>query len=226
MSAQSHIKRRYNQSINPSKSTKTNQNQSCAKSKDATKKFRYNSLDTTRFAVGNGIQDEQIRLLSIGIIYTSFARTFLVCLSTWHQRTHTESVAILIRLGSLNYADVKVPSLILEITRYTLRPAITKAMNHPKHLTHTGVTNPFIFFGWLIKCTNGMTAKDNANDKMTWLSTSSFPTPLSPKIAATMTAGIIATPLVSMRLAQGGILKFKKPSITICPASVPVTRCN
>ena len=47
--------------------------------------------------------------------------------------------------------------------------------------------------------------------------------PREPHSAVTITTGTIATARVSSRRAQGGMRMWRKPSITICPASVPVT---
>ena len=58
---------------------------------------------------------------------------------------------------------------------------------------------------------------------MTWLSTRSGPEPSSPLIAMTMTAGTIAISRVISRRSHGRSRMFRKPSITIWPASVPVS---
>ena len=57
----------------------------------------------------------------------------------------------------------------------------------------------------------------------TWLKTSSELAPALPNQAVTMTAGTIATPRVSKARAAGETRMSRKPSMTIWPASVPVT---
>ena len=52
---------------------------------------------------------------------------------------------------------------------------------------------------------------------------SSFPTPRSPNMAATTTAGTMATLRVSRRRIHGRMRRSRNPSITTCPASVPVS---
>ena len=47
--------------------------------------------------------------------------------------------------------------------------------------------------------------------------------PCSPYIIATMIAGTIAIPRVISRRNHGRNRMFRNPSITICPASVPVS---
>ena len=68
----------------------------------------------------------------------------------------------------------------------------------------------------------GTTAKGSCIARITCESTSSLPTPASPHAAATSAAGTMATIRVTMRRAQGGRRNSRNPSITICPASVPV----
>ena len=46
---------------------------------------------------------------------------------------------------------------------------------------------------------------------------------VSPYIAVTITAGTMAMSRVMSRRSQGGRRMLRKPSITICPASVPVS---
>ena len=68
-----------------------------------------------------------------------------------------------------------------------------------------------------------MTAYPNCKLKITWLKINNASTLPSPKIPITNTAGIMATKRVISLLIQGFNLNFKYPSITICPAKVPVT---
>jgi manganese transport protein len=60
-------------------------------------------------------------------------------------------------------------------------------------------------------------------DSTTWLSTSSSAVPRSPYSMVTATTGTIARPRVISRRRIGRSRSRKKPSMTICPASVPVT---
>ena len=67
-----------------------------------------------------------------------------------------------------------------------------------------------------------MTAKLSCMERITWLRTNNSAVPFSPYQSATKNAGITAMSLVISLLNQGFNLMFKKPSITICPAKVPV----
>ena len=74
----------------------------------------------------------------------------------------------------------------------------------------------------LVKCRSGNIAKGNCSASTTWLSVSRSVTLLSPRIPMMRTAGRIARPRVINRRTQGRIRQCMKPSITTCPASVPV----
>lgn len=74
----------------------------------------------------------------------------------------------------------------------------------------------------LVKTIKGITAKLNRIDRITWLNTNKLATPFSPETSVTINAGIIAIKRVISRLNHGFNLICKKPSMTICPASVPV----
>ena len=84
-------------------------------------------------------------------------------------------------------------------------------------------TNSPILALSLVNITNGTTAKLNCIDKITWLKTNNSVVPFSPYNMVTIRAGITAINLVIKRLNHGFSLIFKKPSITICPARVPVS---
>ncbi|VUM33070.1 hypothetical protein PGKDCPLP_04621 [Stenotrophomonas maltophilia] len=71
--------------------------------------------------------------------------------------------------------------------------------------------------------TSGMIANGSCIDSTTWLSTSSFTAPWSPNSMITTTTGMIASARVISRRSHGGRRRCRKPSITICPASVAVT---
>ena len=83
-------------------------------------------------------------------------------------------------------------------------------------------TNSPIFSLSLVNITKGMTAKLSCIERITWLKTNNSAVPFSPYQSATKNAGITAISLVISLLNQGFNLMFKKPSITICPAKVPV----
>ncbi len=68
-----------------------------------------------------------------------------------------------------------------------------------------------------------MTAKPNCILRITWLKMSMSPVADSPIIVMTKMAGITANNRVMMRRNQGAMRRCKYPSITIWPASVPVT---
>lgn len=84
-------------------------------------------------------------------------------------------------------------------------------------------TNSPIFALSLVNITKGTTAKLNCIDKMTWLKTNNSVVPFSPYRIATINAGTTAISLVINLLNHGFSLIFRKPSITICPARVPVS---
>ena len=75
-----------------------------------------------------------------------------------------------------------------------------------------------------VKRTSGITANGSCRLSTTWLSTSSRVAPASPAAPTTSAAGTIASSRVTSRRAHTGRRRSRKPSITICPASVPVTR--
>lgn len=69
---------------------------------------------------------------------------------------------------------------------------------------------------------SGIIANGSCIDRTTWLRIRSCPVPCESQSAVITNTGTIAMPRVSSRRAQGGIRIWRKPSITICPASVPV----
>ncbi|KAG6558210.1 hypothetical protein Mapa_000393 [Marchantia paleacea] len=74
----------------------------------------------------------------------------------------------------------------------------------------------------LVKWTKGMTANDKVRDSRTWLMTRSLPAPALPPTAATMAAGMMVMPRVMDLLIHGFNRIFRNPSMTICPARVPI----
>ena len=79
-----------------------------------------------------------------------------------------------------------------------------------------------IFALSFVNMISGITAKLSCMDNITWLSTNKPAIPFSPYNNVTKKAGTIAIARVMSRLIHGLSRIFKKPSITICPASVPV----
>ena len=71
--------------------------------------------------------------------------------------------------------------------------------------------------------TNGTTANESCKDKITWLKINNLFTPLAPYKAATITAGIMAISRVIKRRNHGVRRMLRNPSMTTCPASVPVS---
>ncbi len=122
--------------------------------------------------------------------------------------------------------DPKLLSLMLFTTRKILSPAMTIATSTPRTFKPILFVNVHIFALVLVNCTKGTTEKVKVSDNMTCERTSSFPTAASPKTAATMTAGVMAMRRVMSLRDHGGILKFRKPSITICPLRVPGQEFN
>ena len=71
--------------------------------------------------------------------------------------------------------------------------------------------------------TSGTTANESCRDKITWLKINNLFTPVAPYMAATITAGIMAIRRVIKRRNHGVSRIFRNPSMTTCPASVPVS---
>ncbi|MCY1171866.1 hypothetical protein D9M73_119910 [compost metagenome] len=65
-------------------------------------------------------------------------------------------------------------------------------------------------------------AKGNCIDSTTWLTTSNSTVSLPPVAEITISAGMIASERVTRRRSHGRTRMRRNPSITICPASVPV----
>src|SRR5271166_3029970 len=74
----------------------------------------------------------------------------------------------------------------------------------------------------LVNCRSGNMANGSCKASTTWLRTSRSVTLLSPRRPITKTAGRMAIVRVISRRSQGLIRQCMKPSITTCPASVPV----
>ena len=70
--------------------------------------------------------------------------------------------------------------------------------------------------------TSGTTANESWRLSATCENTSSWSTERSPRTRMNATAGMIASPRLSMRRSHGRTRRWRKPSITIWPASVPV----
>ena len=83
-------------------------------------------------------------------------------------------------------------------------------------------TNSPIFSLSLVNITKGITAKLSCMERITWLKTNNSAVPFSPYQRATKKAGITAIRRVINLRNQGFSLMLRKPSITICPAKVPV----
>ena len=84
-----------------------------------------------------------------------------------------------------------------------------------------GATNVPILALLAVNITSGTMANGNCRLSTTWLKMSSWPVPFSPYQIVTTAAGMIAIARVISRLAQGGSLISRKPSITTCPANGP-----
>src|SRR6266436_1198351 len=74
----------------------------------------------------------------------------------------------------------------------------------------------------LVKWSSGNMAKGSCKASTTWLSVSRSVTLLSPRTPIINTAGKMASDRVMSRRTQGLIRQCMKPSITTCPAKVPV----
>ena len=88
--------------------------------------------------------------------------------------------------------------------------------------THHGLANVPMRRRSLVNVTSGTTANESCRLNATCESTSSVSTPRSPMIAITAAAGMMARLRLMSRRSHGRIRTRRKPSITICPASVPV----
>ena len=84
------------------------------------------------------------------------------------------------------------------------------------------LTNTPIFSLSLVNITSGTTAKLSCMERITWLNSKSSDVPFSPYKMETISAGITAINLVMSLRNQGFKRILRKPSITICPANVPV----
>ena len=96
------------------------------------------------------------------------------------------------------------------------------AASTASRMTQRGFTNSPIFSRSLVKMIKGITANASCRLSTTWDSTSRSSTERGPRSRMTATAGMIASPRLIMRRSQGWMRMWRKPSITICPASVPV----
>src|SRR5512134_3057117 len=105
----------------------------------------------------------------------------------------------------------------------TLSDAITTATTYASHRSQEGLLNSPIFLRSDVNWTRGTTAKDSCSDRITWLRIRSFAVPLAPKKIAVSAAGTMATARVISRRSQGRSRILRNPSITIWPASVPVS---
>ena len=89
--------------------------------------------------------------------------------------------------------------------------------------SQAGFTNGPIFVRSEVNRTRGKTANDSCTLRITWLKIRSFAVPRSPKKIAVRAAGTIAMSRVMSRRSQGRMRRSRNPSITIWPASVPVS---
>src|SRR5579859_3144599 len=105
---------------------------------------------------------------------------------------------------------------------FTFRMMMRAVVVQPRILSQVRFANSPILFFSPVKRINGQTAKPNCMLKTTWLATSSSVVLFSPKNPITQTAGTIAMSRVISRRSQGRSRTFTKPSMTTCPASVPV----
>ena len=94
---------------------------------------------------------------------------------------------------------------------------------HASSFTHNGFANTPILCGSLVNATSGNTANGSCRLSTTWLRMMSGPVPRSPYIATTMIAGTMAMRRVMSRRSHGRRRMLMNPSITIWPASVPVS---
>src|SRR6185503_15981970 len=106
---------------------------------------------------------------------------------------------------------------------HALSAAMITATVQASTRIHAGATKGPIFARSEVKRTSGNTAKDSCRLNTTWLAISSAPVPRSPYNATTMMAGMMASSRVTRRRSQGRTRRLMKPSITIWPASVPVS---
>ena len=90
-------------------------------------------------------------------------------------------------------------------------------------MSHGAFTNSPIFARSDVKRTSGTTAKESWRLRITWLRISSLAVPDAPYRMATIAAGTIAIPRVIRRRSHGRSRMWRNPSITIWPASVPVS---
>src|SRR6185437_14361187 len=111
----------------------------------------------------------------------------------------------------------------MSTSSHTLSSAINSATAYATPLSHHEFTNGPIFRRSEVKRTSGTTAKESCMLRITWLRMSSFAVPCSPYSMATTAAGMMAMTRVMSRRSQGRTRMFRNPSITICPASVPVS---
>jgi len=107
-------------------------------------------------------------------------------------------------------------------TRLPLSPMMIAATRIARAMTQGGLTNSPMRRRSLVNRMSGTTAKASWRLSTTWESTSSSSTACSPRTAITTAAGMIASPRLMSRRSQGWMRMRRKPSMTICPASVPV----
>ncbi|MNR13854.1 hypothetical protein D3C85_1302840 [compost metagenome] len=113
--------------------------------------------------------------------------------------------------------------VISSTTSFTFNPTIINELTQAKTFTQGLIAKPFMVFLSEVKWIRGITAKPNCKLSTTWLRINNPPSALSPNHIMVKKAGIMASKRVISLRNQGCILSFKWPSITICPASVPVT---
>ncbi len=127
-----------------------------------------------------------------------------------------------LKVNQTSPADPNVLSRMLWTIKYAFNPAIRIAtMVAAIRVSHRFTKLP-ILARELVKWTKGTTAKMRVKKRITWLRTSNFPAAAFPPTAATIAAGMIAMERVSNLRSQGLIRIWRKPSMTTCPASVPM----
>src|ERR1041385_717024 len=104
-----------------------------------------------------------------------------------------------------------------------LNAAIATATTYESAVSHFGFTNSPILSRSDVNRTSGKTANESCRLRITWLRIRSWAVPCSPKKIAVAAAGTIAMSRVMRRRNQGRMRILRNPSITIWPASVPVS---
>ena len=113
------------------------------------------------------------------------------------------------------------PPMVSE-TSHAFSPMIVAAAIQESAVTQRRLANSPMIPRSLVNRISGTTANGSCKLRITWLTRSRSYDPASPFQEMTITAGMIAIRRVVRRRRTGRILNLINPSITICPASVPV----